>query len=68
MLHRLCLEFETSLRKGVHGYALPTVTLIVGLELEVMARIITWVSKFIFLVRNKNLPFFIVTRFAHLIP
>jgi hypothetical protein len=57
MLHRFCLEFETSLRKGIHGYALPTVTLIVGLELEVMARVITWVSNLAFWSEIKILPF-----------
>lgn len=57
MFKKLCSEFESSLRRGVHGYALPIVILLAGFELEVMIRIINWISDLSFWSGIKILPF-----------
>lgn len=45
MWRNIILVFEKSLRDGIRGWAWPMVILIAGIELELVAHLIAWISQ-----------------------
>ncbi len=45
MWRNIILVFEKSLRDGIRGWAWPMVILVAGIELELVAHLIAWISQ-----------------------